>query len=82
MQAGQEDLHRLVKEYIDTLPEEKRTPEETYRQRLSQCENCPSLKDGTCAQCGCYVEARAAKRGLGCPAVPPLWKPIPEERLD
>jgi len=82
MAAGQEELHRVVAEYIATLPEEARVPDEAYRARLEACQQCGSLNDGTCAQCGCYVEARAAKRGLGCPAVPPRWRPMPIERPD
>lgn len=73
MASGQEDMARLVAEYIATLPEESRVPEEIYRARLTLCEGCEALNNGTCARCGCYVEARAAKRGLSCPAVPAKW---------
>lgn len=73
MASGQEDMARLVAEYIATLPEESRVPEDVYRARLALCEGCEALNNGTCARCGCYVEARAAKRGLSCPAVPAKW---------
>lgn len=74
MASGQEDMARLVADYIATLPEESRVPEEVYQSRLTQCQQCEALHSGTCARCGCYVEARAAKRSLSCPATPPLWQ--------
>lgn len=74
MASGQEDMARLVAEYIATLPEESRVSDESYRARLTLCEGCEALHSGTCARCGCYVEARAAKRSLSCPATPPVWE--------
>lgn len=71
--SGQEDMARIVAEYIETLPEESRVPDDVYRTRLALCEACEALHNGTCARCGCYVEARAAKRSLSCPAVPAQW---------
>ena len=37
------------------------------------CRTCDDLHNGTCALCGCYVEARAAKKRQGCPKVPEMW---------
>ena len=68
------DLGRIVAEYVDALPEEARVPEEVYRRRLAACEACDRLADGMCLDCGCYVEARAAKAGLRCPGVPAKWE--------
>ena len=68
------DLGRIVAEYVDALPEEARVPEEVYRRRLTACEACDRLADGMCLDCGCYVEARAAKAGLRCPGVPAKWE--------
>lgn len=75
--SGQEDMSCLIAEYIALLPEEQRTPEDIYRQRLALCEGCDALRSGTCSRCGCYVEARAAKRRMGCPAVPARWEAVP-----
>ncbi len=72
--SGQQDMARLVADYISTLPEETRVPREVYQHRLAQCQQCQALHSGTCARCGCYVEARAAKRSLACPDVPPRWQ--------
>lgn len=76
MASGQEDMARLVAEYIASLPAESRVPQEVYQARLTQCQGCEALHSGTCARCGCYVEARAAKRGLSCPDTPPRWQAI------
>ena len=72
-EAGQADMARSVAEYVASLDESVRTPEEAYRARLSLCRECPELMNGTCRLCGCYVETRAAKRVQGCPMVPPRW---------
>lgn len=72
-EAGQADMARSVAEYVASLDESIRTPEEDYRARLSLCQECPELMNGTCRLCGCYVETRAAKRVQGCPMVPPRW---------
>ena len=67
------DLALTVRDYVESLPPQVRAGEETYRERLRICAACPSLRDGTCALCGCYAEARAAKKGLACPHTPPRW---------
>ena len=72
-EAGQADMARNVAEYVASLDESVRTPEEEYRARLSLCQECAELMNGTCRLCGCYVETRAAKRVQGCPMVPPRW---------
>lgn len=64
---GNADLTREISDYIASLPEEIKTGERDYRSRLAVCENCDSLADGICRYCGCFVEVRAVKRGLGCP---------------
>ena len=70
------DLARTVRDYVESLPPDLRTPEDAYRRRLAVCVGCPRLRDGTCARCGCYAEARAAKRGQRCPDTPPRWLPL------
>jgi len=66
-------LARSVRELIDLLPDAQRAPEEIRQARLARCRACDHLLDGGCALCGCYVELRAAKRGMGCPDVPARW---------
>lgn len=68
------ELHRTVAEYVALLPEEQRVSGDIYQARLAVCGQCPHLRDGTCALCGCYVEARAAKKGQKCPDVPARWE--------
>ena len=77
-EAGQADMARTVAEYVASLDETIRTPEDAYRARLALCQECPELMNGTCRLCGCYVETRAAKKGMGCPMVPARWSKIEE----
>ena len=69
-------MARTVAEYVAGLDDSVRTPEEEYRARLSLCQDCPELMNGTCRLCGCYVETRAAKKGQQCPMVPARWSKI------
>lgn len=71
-------MARTVAEYVASLDETIRTPEDAYRARLALCQECPELMNGTCRLCGCYVETRAAKRGQKCPMVPARWDKITE----
>ena len=73
-QSGQADLARTVAEYIASLPEDLLAPTGVREERLAVCLQCPWLADGTCARCGCYTEARAAKAGQRCPDTPPRWR--------
>ena len=72
-EAGEKDMARAVAEYVASLDDAIRTPEDVYRARLDICQNCPELMNGTCRLCGCYVETRAAKKGQQCPMVPARW---------
>ena len=69
----QPDLGQIVADYVNSLPEDARVSDEVYRQRLAACQSCDRLADGMCLDCGCYVEARAAKAGLKCPGIPCRW---------
>lgn len=39
----------------------------TDERRLEGCKSCDELQNGTCMQCGCYVEIRAARLDMHCP---------------
>ena len=69
----QAELAKIIRERIETIPEEERTPEREYAFRLSACRACSRLQRGTCALCGCYVEIRAARKNQRCPEVPARW---------
>lgn len=66
-------LAELIADYVASLPEELRASSGEADRRLAICRECEELSDGTCRLCGCYVEARAAKAGMRCPAVPGKW---------
>ena len=74
--AGEAEMAASIAEYVASLDESVRAAEGDYRARLSVCEGCDALLNGTCRLCGCYVETRAAKKGMGCPMVPPRWTKI------
>ncbi len=82
LDGSQPDLAATVRDYVESLPPEERCGEETYRARLRLCVACEALRNGTCALCGCYVEARAAKRNQRCPKTPPLWGRYKAEEQD
>lgn len=69
----EDDFIRSLKEYIAAYPAEKRVDDDEYRRRLSLCRGCERLENGMCALCGCYVELRALKKGMGCPDTPDRW---------
>lgn len=71
--ADERPLQRLLQEWQDALPEEKRADDAVYTARLAHCKACAHLQSGVCALCGCYVELRALKRRMRCPDSPPRW---------
>ena len=66
-------MAQVIAEYVAGLDEAIRTAEADYRARLTICQGCDQLLNGTCRLCGCYVETRAAKKAQQCPMVPPRW---------
>ena len=56
-----------LKEYLDTIPEDIKTPPVEYYRRLNLCYTCDHLNGGICSACGCFVEMRAAKEIMYCP---------------
>ncbi len=79
--VDEQSLRAHLDGYAASLPEEIRTPEAEYVRRLFICEGCPHRIQFTCTQCGCYIQARAAKRMLKCPLPgAPRWTAIePDE---
>lgn len=61
------EYFKSIYQYIESLPEEQKAGPEEYAGRLRLCRECPELKNGMCAQCGCFAEVRAAKKRLACP---------------
>ena len=65
--AGENDYYQSVVRYRAGLPAKMRTPDAEYERRLTACKACAELRNGTCLQCGCYVEMRAARSDMRCP---------------
>ncbi len=68
------ELIKHLDSYVSSLSEEIRVSEKTYEARLSCCAGCEYRLEVTCTLCGCYCQARAAKKALRCP-IPksPRW---------
>ena len=61
------ETRRQISGAIQELPEDMRAPDEVYEERLRICEACEKRIALTCTLCGCYIQARAAKKKLNCP---------------
>ena len=61
------ELIRYLDQYVSSLSEDIRVTNDVYKSRLSACAQCPHRLEATCTLCGCYCQARAAKKGLRCP---------------
>jgi hypothetical protein len=66
-------LREIIQERVRLLPEDETVSAAEYARRLALCKACDQLRSGTCAQCGCYVEIRAAKRTMRCAHARPKW---------
>lgn len=68
------ELIRYLDHYVSSLSEDIRVSFKTYEARLSLCSECEHRLEVTCTLCGCYCQARAAKKALRCP-IPkfPRW---------
>lgn len=65
--TDENDYYQSVVRYRAALPAKKRTPDAEYATRLACCKACDALNAGTCMQCGCYVEMRAARLDMALP---------------
>ena len=66
-ESGRADVLESVREHIEKIPPRDKCVGEAYAARLALCRACEQLADGTCLQCGCYPEFRAAFRTQRCP---------------
>ena len=65
--VDERELMEYLDNYAASLPETIRVSEEVYAKRLELCAYCPRLISHMCSLCGCYVQARAAKKNMRCP---------------
>jgi len=71
--SDDEEMKESIREYVEGLDEEVRTPTEEYEERLNACKKCVNLREGHCSLCGCMVEIRAAKKEKHCSAIQSRW---------
>lgn len=62
-----------MRDYIDNLDVDIKTPDALYQERLQTCKECDNLLNGMCRICGCFVEMRAAVTKNCCPDVHAKW---------
>ncbi len=79
-EVEESQLREYLDNYAAALPDDKRAPEAEYTKRLSLCEECHHRIRFTCTLCGCYIQARAAKKNQKCP-IPgaPRWSAMAED---
>lgn len=65
--ADQAKEFQNIRDYIDNLDVDIKSPDVLYEERLSICKGCDMLLAGMCRKCGCYVELRAAVTKNYCP---------------
>ncbi len=72
------ELIAYLDNYVSSLSEDIRVSKAVYEKRLLACAECRYRLEATCTLCGCYCQARAAKKGLRCP-IPqnPKWTEEP-----
>ena len=79
MRVPEGELIAYLDRYVSELSEEERVDDTTYHTRLTLCAACDFRTDATCRLCGCYVQARAAKKRMGCPLPGDAkWQPVSE----
>lgn len=60
-------LFQYLDNYVRSLPSDIRVSSAVYEARLLSCVECTHRIEATCTLCGCYCQARAAKKALRCP---------------
>ena len=68
-----QDFAKSIYDYIGSLSDEIKTPDEIYQKRLNLCRECDNLINGMCKLCGCFIEVRAAKKTQYCPLTASKW---------
>lgn len=65
--CGRGDTFKSISERIKKLSDRDKASDEQYKMRVSVCSECEFLSEGTCLECGCYPEFKAAFRKQSCP---------------
>ncbi|MCD7889726.1 MAG: DUF6171 family protein [Oscillospiraceae bacterium] len=72
-EIDKDGLYKKVEDLIAAIPDDERASGQAYATRLDLCCRCPSLENGLCRECGCFVELRAAVKENRCPSVYRYW---------
>lgn len=63
---GQQDTQALIEMQLE-LEVRNLVADEVRDARLDICSSCPFSVNGTCQQCGCYIQFRASLANKNCP---------------
>jgi len=69
-----ENYDAVLEKYISSFDDNIKTEWDEYERRIKLCDDCSQLLNGICRLCGCFVKARVAKKIMGCPSTPPMWR--------
>ena len=72
-EMSDKQYYETVHDYVASLPEDIKTASDEYGRRIEICRACDDLINGMCRFCGCFVEARAAKKSNRCPKDDRIW---------
>lgn len=64
---SKEDYEKFIVDGLKALPEADLVTEDIASSRLSVCNECDKINQGTCLACGCFVEIRASLKKGRCP---------------
>ena len=65
--VSERELAEVLDRYLEEMDEDIRVSPARYQERLAVCEPCEHRLSYTCLKCGCYVQARSAKKQSACP---------------
>lgn len=66
-------LYKQISDLIAVMPDDVKASSDVYNHRLETCKQCDRLENGICAECGCFVELRAAAKKNYCPSAYKYW---------
>ena len=73
------ELIYSIDDYVNSLDDTVRCDDSEYARRLALCGDCAERAGINCRQCGCFIQARCAKRAVSCPIG--RWAPAPSGQL-
>ena len=67
LEMSEAEYNAMIEKSTSVIKEEDKASQNLIDNRLVICDGCEKLNSGTCAECGCFVEIRAAIVRSKCP---------------